>query len=112
MKKILILLCFVIPGLSFASFYSCQGDDFSVEVAENPVEMKIKGNGINVVAQDVFVNSTFNTVVTGNLVNPGMTAKLSIKDSHSGDRFKAGLQLSSAAGVKNYSGLVCLKGNE
>lgn len=114
MKKLLIILS-IVPTLSFASIYSCSGRGFSIDLTGNPVEMRVKGNGVNAMAQDVRFSSAFNTVVAGNIVNPAKTVKLTIKDSnfsHPGDRFNAGLQVSSAAGVKNYSGLVCIRGNE
>ena len=115
MKTILVLFFLVVPTLSFASLYSCSGGGLSIDLAENPVEMKIKGNGINAMAQDVRMLSTFETVVSGNVFKPAVTIKLTIKDSHSGDpgdRFYANLQLSSAAGVKNYARIVCVRGNE
>lgn len=114
MKKLIIVLSLV-PTLSFASIYSCSGAGYSVEITGNPVEMKVTGNGVNAMTQDVRISQTFDTVVAGNIVNPASTVKLTIKDSNfgnPGDRFKANLQLSSAAGVKNYSGTVCIRGNE
>lgn len=114
MKKLLIILS-VVPTFSFASIYSCNGGGFSIELTGNPVEMKVKGNGVNAMAQDIRVSSTFNTVIDGNIANPAKTVKLTIKDSnfsHPGERFNSDLQVSSATGIKNYSGLVCIKGNE
>jgi hypothetical protein len=114
MKKLILVLSLV-PTLSFASIYSCSGAGYSIELTGNPVEMKVTGNGLNAMAQDVRVSQTFDTVVAGNIVSPGATIKLKIKDAsfgNPGDRFNAILQISSAAGVKNYSGTVCIRGNE
>lgn len=114
MKNIIIALALV-PTLSFASIYSCSGPGFSLELMGNPVEMKVTGNGFNVMAQNIQVSETFNTTVTGNIKNPAQTVKLTIKDSNAGnpgDRFKASLMISSALGVKNYPGFVCIRGNE
>lgn len=114
MKSLLIALSLV-PTLSFASIYSCSGAGFSIELTGNPVEMKVSGNGLNSMAQNVSVSSTFDTVVAGNIANPASTVKLTIKDSsfgNPGDRFNATLQVSSASGVKDYAGIVCVRGNE
>lgn len=114
MKSLLIALSLV-PTLSFASIYSCSGAGFSIELTGNPVEMKVAGNGFNAMAQNVRVSQTFDTVVTGNIAVPAATVKLTIKDAsfgNPGDRFNAGLQVSSAAGVQDYSGVVCIRGNE
>ncbi len=114
MKKIIIALALV-PTLSFASIYSCSGQGFSLELMGNPVEMKVAGNGLNVMAQNVQVSETFDTVVTANIKNPAQSIKLSIKDSkfgNPGDRFNASLLISSALGAKKYSGFVCIRGNE
>lgn len=66
MKKLLIALCLV-PTISFASIYSCNGAGFSIELTGNPIEMKVSGNGLNTMAQNVRVSATFDTVVTGNI---------------------------------------------
>lgn len=114
MKNLLIALCLV-PTVSFASIYSCNGAGFSIELTGNPIEMKVAGNGLNAMAKNVRISSTFDTIVTGNIANPAATVKLTIKDSsygNPGDSFNAGLQVSSAAGVKDYAGIVCIRGNE
>lgn len=114
MKSLLIALSLV-PTLSFASIYSCSGSGFSIELTGEPVEMKVVGNGFNSMAQNVRVSSTFDTVVVGNIANPTSTVKLTIKDSsfgNPGDRFNATLQVSAATGVKDYNGVVCIRGNE
>lgn len=114
MKNLLIALSLV-PTVSMASIYSCSGAGFSIELTGNPVEMKVAGNGFNSMAQNVRVSSTFDTVVAGNIASPAATVKLTIKDSsfgNPGDRFNAGLQVSSAAGVKDYAGIICVRGNE
>lgn len=114
MKKTLIALC-LLPAASFANIYSCSGSGFSIELTGNPIEMKVVGNGLNAMAQNVRVSSTFDTVITGNISSPASTVKLTIKDAsfgNPGDRFNAGLQVSSASGVKDYAGIVCIRGNE
>lgn len=114
MKKLLIALSLV-PTLSFASIYSCTGSGFSVEVAGSPVEMKITGNGFNSIAKNVSTSSTFDTVITGNTLSPAATLKLIIKDSsfaNPGDRFNASIQVSSASGVRDFSGITCIRGND
>ncbi|MEA9358403.1 hypothetical protein SHI21_19360 [Bacteriovorax sp. PP10] len=114
MKKLILVLSLV-PTLSFASIYSCSGAGYSVELTGNPVEMKVTGNGVNAMAKDVSVSQTFNTVVAGNIISPAATVKLTIRDAsfgNPGDRFNAAFQVSSAAGVKNYAGTVCIRGNE
>lgn len=114
MKKLIIVLSLV-PTFSFASIYSCNGAGFSIELTGNPVEIKVSGNGMNAMAQDVRFSQAFDTTVTGNFLNPATTVKLTIKDSNfgnPGDRFNATFQLSSAAGVKNYSRFICIRGNE
>jgi len=115
MKNLLVLFSLIAPTLSFASIYNCNGGGLLIELTNNPMEMKIKGNGMNVVAQDVQVSSTFNTVASGNIINPAATVRLTINDSHfgnPGERFSAGFQLSSSIGVKKYSGIVCIRGND
>lgn len=114
MKFFLVTIALV-PTLSFASIYSCNGSGFSIDLTGNPVEMKISGNGFNTLAKNVNLSSTFNTVVTGNTASPAATIKLTIKDSsfgNPGDRFSAGLQISSASGVKDFADITCIRGNE
>ena len=114
MKTLLIALTLV-PTLSFASIYNCSGSGFSIDLSGSPVEMKISGNGFNTMAKNVNLSSTFDTVVTGNTSTPSATIKLTIKDSsfgNPGDRFNAGLQVSSAAGVKDFSDITCIRGND
>jgi hypothetical protein len=114
MKKTLLALA-LLPTLSFASVYNCSGTGFIIDVAGNPLEMKIVGNGFNSMAQNVRVTSTFDTVISGNTATPAATLKLTIKDSsfgNPGDSFKASLQVSSAAGIKEFAGLNCIRGNE
>lgn len=114
MKNLMIALS-LLPAVSFANIYSCNGAGFSIELTGNPIEMRVAGNGLNTMAQNVRVSSTFDTVVTGNIASPAATVKLTIKDSsfgNPGDRFNAGLQISSASGVKDYAGIVCIRGNE
>ena len=114
MKSLFIALSLV-PSLSFASIYSCSGAGFSIELTGNPVEMKIVGNGFNTVAQNVRTSANFDTIISANTANPAASLKLTIKDSsfgNPGDRFNAGLQVSSSNGVKDFTGLVCIRGNE
>ena len=114
MKQFIFFLT-LLPALSFASLYNCRGAGFTIDVSENPIEMKISGNGFNSMAQNVRVTSTFDTIISGNTTTPAATLKLTISDSsfgNPGDAFKAGLQISSAAGVKEFSGLNCVRGND
>lgn len=114
MKYFFIALT-LMPTLSFASMYSCAGEGYSLELSKSPLEMKVKGSGVNAMAQDIRILSTFNTILTGKILKPTLSVKLTIKDLHMGnpgDRFNAVLQLSSADGVREYSGIVCSRGNE
>jgi hypothetical protein len=114
MKKITLALA-LLPTLSFAGVYNCSGSGFVIDIANSPLEMKIVGNGFNTMVGNINVNSTFDTVISGNTVNPAATLKLTIKDSSfgsPGDSFKATVQVSSAAGIKDFSGLVCIRGND
>jgi hypothetical protein len=113
--KVLLIALSLCPALSFASIYSCNGAGFSINVTGNPVEMKIVGNGFNTMAQNVRYAATFDTVVTGNTTTPAASVKLTIKDSsfgNPGDSFNAGFQVSSAAGVKDFASINCVRGNE
>jgi hypothetical protein len=114
MKKTLLAFT-LLPTLSFASVYNCSGSGFIIDVAGNPLEMKIIGNGFNSMVQNVRATSTFDTVISGNTTAPAATLKLTIKDSsfgNPGDSFKAELQVSSSAGIKEFSGLNCIRGND
>lgn len=116
MKSLLIVLTIALtPALSFASIYSCSGAGFSIEVVGNPIEMRITGNGFNSVAKNASSSSTFDTVIAGNTASPAATVKLVIKDSsfaNPGDRFNALVQVSSASGVRDFSGVTCIRGND
>lgn len=114
MKKILCALA-LIPTLSFANLYTCTGSGFNIDIQSNPMEMKVVGNGLNTLIPNLKINATFDTVLIGNSQNPPATIKVTIKDSsfaNPGDSFKALLTISSAAGVKEYTGLTCLRGND
>ena len=114
MKSIILMLT-LIPAMSFANIYSCTGNGFNIEIGGSPVAMRVVGNGINGMVENVHVSSTFDTVIAGNLSNPPSTIKLVIKDSsfgNPGDSFKASAQVSSSAGVKDFSSLVCVRGND
>jgi hypothetical protein len=114
MKKILCALVFL-PTLSFANLYTCTGAGFAIDIQSNPMEMKVVGNGINTLIPNLKLNATFDTVLIGNSQNPAATMKITIKDSsfaNPGDNFKAIFTVSSSAGVKDYSGLTCLRGND
>ena len=114
MKKLLVALTLV-PTISFAGLYNCAGAGFTIDVAANPLEMKIVGNGFNNIVKNVNAASTFDTVFTGNTTSPAATLKLIIKDSSfgsPGDSFKANLQVSSSLGIKEFTGLNCIKGND
>ena len=114
MKAFIIALSLV-PTLSFASIYSCTGSGFSIDVTGNPIEMKIVGNGFNNLAKNIITSSTFDTVISANTINPAASVKLTIKDSSfgsPGDNFSATFQVSSGAGVKLYTDINCIRGNE
>jgi hypothetical protein len=114
MKNLMIAIA-LLPSLSFAGVYNCSGSGFVIDLAGNPIEMKISGNGFNSMAQNVRASSTFDTVVTGNTAAPAATLRLTIKDSsfgNPGDSFKAILQVSSAAGIKEFTNLNCIRGND
>jgi hypothetical protein len=114
MKKIFWALA-ILPSLTFASVYNCSGSGFILDIAGTPLEMKISGNGFNTMAQNVREASTFDTVFSGNTSAPAATFKLTIKDSsfgNPGDSFKATLQISSSAGIKDFTGLNCIRGND
>lgn len=114
MKKTLLAI-FLVPTISLAGVYNCSGSGFIVDIAGNPLEMKIVGNGFNTMVNNVHTTSTFDTVISGNTLNPAATLKLTIKDSsfgNPGDSFKASLQVSSAAGIKEFTGLNCIRGND
>lgn len=111
----MLLAIVLIPTISFAGVYNCSGSGFVLDIAGNPLEMKIVGNGFNTMVSNVNATSTFDTVISGNTLNPAATLKLTIKDSsfgNPGDSFKAGLQISSAAGIKEFTGLNCIRGND
>ncbi len=114
MKK-LILAITLMPTLSFAGVYNCSGFGFVIDVAGNPLEMKITGNSFNSMARNVRATSTFDTIISGNTNNPAATIKLTIKDStfgNPGDSFKAHLQISSSSGINEYTNLNCIRGND
>jgi hypothetical protein len=114
MKKILCVLA-LIPSISFANLYMCTGAGFTIDIRSNPLEMKVTGNGINTVITNLKINSTFDTILVGNSQNPPATMKVTIKDSsfaNPGDNFKAMFTISSAAGVKDFPGLSCQRGND
>lgn len=111
----MLLALTLLPTLSFAGVYNCSGAGFIIDIAGNPLEMKITGNGFNSMVSNVRVNATFDTVVSGNTLTPAASLKLTIKDSsfgNPGDNFKAGLQVSSSAGIKEFTNLNCIRGNE
>jgi hypothetical protein len=114
MKKILFALALV-PTLSFANMYSCTGAGFNIDVQANPMEMTVAGNGFNTQIPNLKVSATFDTVLMGNSQNPPATVKLTVKDSsfaNPGDNFKAILTVSSAAGVRDFNGLTCVRGQD
>jgi hypothetical protein len=101
--------------MAFASLYNCQGAGFNIDIGSNPIDMKILGNGINTTITNVKVNSTFDTAFVGNSQNPPATMKLIIKDTNfanPGDNFKGIFIISSGSGIREFTGLQCIKGNE
>lgn len=115
MKTLFITTLLFLPTLLWANVYNCSGSGFIIDLAGDPLEMKIVGNGFNTMAQNVRTTSTFDTVVSGNTLTPPATIKLTIKDSsfgNPGDRFKAKLQISTSMGIKDFSDLACIRGND
>lgn len=113
--KNLIIAMTLIPTISFASLYDCKGAGFTLNIVENPVEMKIAGNGFNTLVKNVNIAATFDTVITGNTPNPAASIKLTIKDSsfaNPGESFVSTLQVSSGAGVKEFTNISCTRGND
>lgn len=114
MKKILLIAA-MIPSLSMASLYSCSGGGFVIDIGSDPLDMKVTGNGFNTKIVGLNSTATFDTVITGNSTKPSATLKLVIKDSsfaNPGDSFKAVLTVSTPTSIKDYPGLVCLRGND
>lgn len=110
-----LLALLLLPNLSFASIYNCNGQGFNIDISGNPLQMIITGNNYNSAAQNVQITSTFDTVISGNIVKPETTVKMIIKDSsfgNPGDTFKATLQIFSTKGSKDFSGLDCIRGND
>ncbi|MBC7713495.1 MAG: hypothetical protein H7177_09155 [Rhizobacter sp.] len=113
--KTLIIAFSLVPTLSFASIYNCTGAGFAIDITGTPIEMKIVGNGFNTMAQNIRTSATFDTVISANTATPAASLKLTIKDSsfgNPGDSFASSFQVSSAAGVKDFTGLTCIRGNE
>lgn len=113
--KNFILAFSLLPAIGCASVYNCSGSGFIIDLAGNPLEMKVSGNGFNTMAQNVRASSTFDTVITANTATPAASLRLTIKDSsfgNPGDSFKALLQISSAAGIKEFNNLACIRGND
>lgn len=115
MKKTISAILILLPTITFANVYNCTGAGFIIDLAGEPLEMKVTGNGFNTMAINVHSTATFDTVISGNTATPPATIKLTIKDSNfgnPGDSFKAQLQISSSVGIKDYPGLVCIRGND
>jgi hypothetical protein len=114
MKK-LLAVALLLPSLSYANLYECAGSGFIIDVNGAPLEMKISGNGFDAKIGNLRAAATFDTTIVGNSANPAATIKLVIKDSsyaNPGDSFKSILTISSPAGVKEYAGLICIRGND
>lgn len=114
MKKLLILAT-ILPSVSFASLYSCSGAGFNLEVAANPLSMRVVGNGYNTNLTNLNAVVNFDTIVSGNTANPPGTFKLVVKDSsfaNPGDQFKGIVTVSTPTGVREFPGLTCVKGND
>jgi hypothetical protein len=113
--KALLALVLLLPTLSYASLYDCEGAGFVIDVSASPLEMKVTGNGINAKIANLRAAATFDTILVGNAITPAATLKLVIKDSsfaNPGDSFKSIFTVSSAAGVKEYNGIICIRGND
>lgn len=113
--KALLAVVLLIPTLSYASLYDCEGAGFTIDVNASPLEMKVTGNGFNVKVGNLRTASTFDTMLVGNSLNPAATLKLVIKDSsfaNPGDTFKSIMTVSSPTGIKEYTGIICMRGND
>jgi hypothetical protein len=113
--KIIFALVLMLPAISFAHVYSCNGEGFTIDINANPLSMKVVGNGFNSMVDNIKVTSAFDTTIVGNVKNPAATIKLVIKDSsyaNPGDSFRSSAQVSSAAGVREFNNLTCVKGND
>ncbi len=113
--KTFLALALLVPSISFASLYDCEGAGFVIDVSASPLEMHVKGNRFNHRIANIRANATFDTVLSGNTTNPTATLKLVIKDSsfaNPGDSFKSILYVSSGAGIKEIPGIVCIRGND
>ena len=113
--KVLLALTLLVPALSYASLYECEGSGFLIDVSPGPLEMKISGNGFNSKIANLRATATFDTILIGNSAKPAATLKLVIKDSsfaNPGDSFKSTLTVSSPTGIKEYPGIICVRGND
>ena len=113
--KFIFSLLFLLPSITFANIYSCNGEGLAIDINANPLSMKVVGNGFNSNVDNIKVTTAFDTTIVGNVKNPAATIKLVIKDSsyaNPGDSFRSSVQVSSPAGVREFNNLNCIKGND
>ena len=102
MRKLISLILISLPTLIMASTFDCTGAGFSLEGETSPAEMRINGNVFkDIGAINVKVATAFDTVVTGNTVNPTSTLKLTIRDGSG----CSSLTVYSSIGIKEFQGL-------
>ena len=114
MKKVLLGMALV-PTISYASYYACNGQGLDVQVTPPPFEMKIKGQGLNSIVSDVTLTDTFDSIFLGNTKNPPTTFRLTVKGAgfaNAGESFESALMISSALGIKEVSGITCTRGDD
>ena len=84
--------------------FECTGAGFIVDGSTSPAEMRINGNVFkDVSAINVKVATAFDTVITGNTINPTSTLKMIIKY---GGGFSS-LIVYSSIGIKEFPGMTC-----
>jgi len=104
MKKIILLALISLPTISMAFTFDCTGAGFTVDGNTTPAEMRINGNVFkDISAINVKVATAFDTVVSGNTVNPSSTIKLTIKDGSG----RSSLTVYSSIGIKEFPGITC-----
>lgn len=103
MKTIILAALVSLPTFAFASSYECVGAGFTITATTFPADMTINGNQfVSADIVNVRAIETFDTTIVGNSIKPASTVKLVIKDGS-----RASLTVSSPAGIKEHTGLIC-----
>ncbi len=113
--KNFIFMMILFSGFANAGMYSCSGSNLDIEVTANPIEVSVKGRGLDLVVKKVKYVSTFNSIFSGNAANSNIIVKLTVKDNNgavAGDVVKGDLELSGSAGVQKFQDLTCVRGND